>query len=208
MRMLFRTFSGYEDFSVITLDDYINLCNRHWRLAHAPRELGIEVVYSETEKLNSRCLLGADHYGECNLSEEPDWRKLFVDAAKFASEYFEIGCVTLNDMSDENCRPEILTESAYLNAYKNCLGYNSFYILFNARPIRVCRDNIITIGRDRYSLERDQGSAIVWNLDKYADLDLSDYTLWGIEHNTKSSASCTDDVMVGLRDGKKFYAIR
>jgi hypothetical protein len=81
-------------------------------------------------------------------------------------------------------------------------------VLFNARPTAVSYyGNIVAIGRDYYSLERDQNSIIVWNLDRYKDIGLDGYTLWGIKHDTGRCTSNTDDVMVGLENGKIKYAI-
>lgn len=207
MRMLFRTFSGYEDPSVISASGY-SFAYRGVGYGSLPcaDKAGVQVIYSDKLRLNSRCYLGFDHYAEHNLEKEPDFEKLFIEAAKFASEYFEIGCVTLDFGKTRDS--EILTENVYMNAYAGRPADESLFVLFNARPTAASYSgNIVAIGRDYYSLERDQNSIIVWNLDRYKDIALDGYTLWGIKHDTGRCTSNTDDVMVGLENGKIKYAI-
>jgi hypothetical protein len=201
MRMLFRTFSAFESPDVWKRAKY----DEQGRRIYTLDDLGKQIIYSDKIRYNSRCKLGFDAYDERILSRELGWKQLFMDCAKFARDYFEIGFVTfLRDGGGSS----IMTENAYLNAYDKIKSPNSFYIFFNARPTHVSNDkNVVTVGYDQYAFERDQNSVVVWNLDRFAFLNNSDITLWGIRHDTNQNNSVTGDEMVGIRGERTIYAI-
>lgn len=203
MEMHFRSFLGFERLKSL---EYM-LYDASER-SYTSDDLGKMIVYSDKKKLNAHCLLGGDKYSEAPLLEQ-DWRSSFRIWAEYMRECNDIGCMTFTDSATH--MNAILTERADINAYNGLDDYSSFYIIFNARPTRICMSNsedVVTVGYDKYSFVRDRKSIIVWNLDDFDDIDLDDYTLWGIRHGTEHGYSVTDDEMVGIKDGRELYAIQ
>lgn len=215
MRRFFRTFNGYmtkeESPKSYRLSDGI--------LRYSMDTPGTQIIHSETKPYNFRCAQFGDKYHAHRLANEEDWRAKMFEAIDFMEQdgYDEIGCYIFCDCggSDKICtsilcenRPNaktmILVDDAKFNAYD---GYNCpFFIIFNARPILgLGADHNVVIGRDIYHLTLDKKSVIVWNLDRYKDFIVEGHTFWGICQNTGTELSVTDDVMVGLKDGKRVY---
>ena len=200
MRMLFRTFSSFESPDSWKRAKYDDDGNRIYSLD----DLGMQIIYSEKIRYNSRCKLGFDSYNERPLSSEIDWKDLFRECVKFAQDYFEVGFVTFFDGKESS----ILTEHAYLNAYNKIADPNSFYIFFNARPAHIGNENnVVRVGYDEYAFIYDPDSVIVWNLDRFAFLAKNDRTLWGIRHDTNRNNSVTGDEMVGVCGEETVFAI-
>lgn len=181
---------------------------------------GMEIIHSETQSYNLRCAPKGERYHACCLGDEKDWKARMLEAIEFMEEYDEIGCYTFCDCGggDKICtsvfcenRPNsksmILVDNVEFNAYA---GYDcSFFVIFNAKPILgLGSDKNVAIGRDIYHLKLERGSIIVWNLDRYQDFVVDGHTFWGICQNTGAKFSKTDDVMVGLKDGRRIYVAR
>lgn len=203
MRMLFRSFIGLEKSS--SLDFYKNEIKDEQDFTLD--DLGKEIVYSDSIRMNSRCLLGCDHYHEKTLFAADGWRSKFAEWAEYMRSCSDIGCITFCDKDFKN--KFILTDNVFMNAYSGLGNISSFFIIFNARPSRaIGGDQVLTVGYDKYSLVRDSDSIIVWNLDHFADVHLGGYTFWGIRHGTEHGYSHTDDELVGVRsDGREVFAI-
>ena len=164
-----------------------------------PKFPGKEVLFSNDERLNRFC-----GYREKNLHDCKNFADIMRETAEFMAEFeFDIGVAI--DEFDGDRVTEVLTERAHLNAYGEYGDEVSLLVLFNARPVKVGRNNVI-IGNDIYGLEHAKHSVIVWDAERYIDVLPSDYTIWGIKQNTGRRLSETDDVMIGLRGGEILYA--
>ncbi len=193
--MLFRSFLGFEKTDKVVMPIYDD------EKTYTLDDLGKQVIYSKDIKLNSRCLLGADSYREAPLTDF-NWHAEFAEWVKYMDTCFDIGCMTFRS------KHAILTDKVYLNAYSSLSHDNSFYIIFHARPSRPINcENILTVGYDKYSFVHDRYSIVVWNLDHFVDMNLKDYTFWGIRQGTRHGVSATDDEFVGLKDGEEVFAI-
>ena len=216
MRRFFRTFNGYMERKDFPMPHFMTDGAKRYS-ADQP---GMEIIHSETQPYNNRCGCNGERYHARNLMNEQDWRARMLEAIEFMEGYDEIGCYTFCDCGggDKICtsfacekRPNakkmILVDDVKFNAYD---GYNcSFYIIFNAKPIfGLGSGKNVAIGRDIYHLKLEKGSIIVWNLERYQDFVVDKHTFWGICQNTGSKLSKTDDVMVGLKEGKRIYVAR
>ena len=201
--MYFRSFNAFEKPIYWERSEFDKNGERIYTLD----DLGKEIVYSEKIKFNPFCLLGELHYHEVRMADEKNWQVLFKKYAEYAREYLEIGFVTFYD--EESEQYSILTQTADVNAYSELRTMSSFLIFFNARPSRIgIKEDVVTVGYDRYSFENRPGSIIVWDLDKYRDLNLDGFTLWGIRQNTGVDYSLTDDEFVGIKNGEEIFAVR
>ena len=162
---------------------------------------GKEVIFSAKEHYNRFC-----GYHEKNLHDCKDFAKIICDTAEFMAGYESDIGVAINS-NDEKGFTEVLTEKVHMNAYNEMCDPISLLVIFNARPVRYGRNNVV-IGDDVYGLEHANRSIIVWDLEKYIGVLPDDYTIWGIQQNTGKSLSKTDDVMVGLRGGERIFAYR
>ena len=177
--MYFRSFNAFEKPIYWERSEFDKNGERIYTLD----DLGKEIVYSEKIKFNPFCLLGELHYHEVRMADEKNWQVLF--------------------------KYSILTQTADVNAYSELRTMSSFLIFFNARPSRIgIKEDVVTVGYDRYSFENRPGSIIVWDLDKYRDLNLDGFTLWGIRQNTGVDYSLTDDEFVGIKNGEEIFAVR
>jgi len=219
MRMYFRTFLGYIPQKDIPNPVFSGGVKRYY-----VKEPGTKFLHSDSGSDTYGCFSGS-YCGFC-LSEQPDWKKIMSDAIKFMEDYDDIGCFTFSsngglfseqhfmpidtseDANKADTKNFILTEKADYNAYSDRKDI-SYYILFNAKP-KVgyvgLNYHSVAFGRDIYSLKCEKGNIIVWgDLERFADFDNGEHTFWGIEQNTGRRLSRTDDVMVGLKGGKKIY---
>lgn len=184
MGMLFRTFNGYIrddkkwDFTVPSNPD------------DGP---GLGIVYSWSYDYNLYCFNGGRGYYEHCLRDYNDWRKTFKESLDFMRQYEEIGCATITTEQGSRHKSKIVTEYVNFPIYDGYKGIDSFYVIFNACPAVHGRSHFVKIGKSIYSLKLDFDSVIVWNLEKYADLEcLKDFTIWGIH----------DGEFVGMKNGK------
>ena len=205
MRMYFRTFNGYENYEQL-VNKRIGIPNFfHSEETVNDDGLGHEILYSDTERLNSFCAVSGDKYLNFPLSHHDNWRNIFRECRDFMKDYATIGCLTL--CCSDRGKTFIATEYAPTNAYSAKYGNNPFYIIFNARPTGFRSVNPVAIGKDHYSLELDMSSVIVWNLDKYAAVNDGSFTLWGFKHDVKNGTSVTGDDLVGIKGSDIKYAI-
>jgi len=218
MRMYFRTFLGFMPQKDIPNPVFSGGVKRYYA-----KEPGTKFLHSDSS--NSACGCFGGSYQSCILSKQPDWKKIMSDAIEFMEDYDDIGCFTFTsdgglfseqhfvkyDTSDDASKPDtknfILTEKTDFSAYSGFKNI-SYYVLFNAKPNMDCGGlnlRAVVFGRDIYSLKCEKGNIIVWGgLERFADFD-SKHTFWGVEQNTGKRLSRTDDVMVGLKGGKKIY---
>lgn len=224
MRMYFRTFCDFAKSRDIPAASAMNGGLSRYNI----KTPGTAIIHSETENYNLRCGSFGDKYHACVLSKEADWQSFMRTAIEFMDEYEDMGCFTFYDECpgvrtpaiagssvppDEKDTSEvrynyILTDKARLNAYR---GYDcTFYIIFNARPrLGASEKTSVIIGKDVYSFRYEKGSIIVWDIDRYENFSIEGkHTFWGIRQNTGAKLSVTDDVMVGLRNGRLMYAGR
>lgn len=174
MKMHFRTFNGFVEEGL-------------------PDDPGLSIVYSLSEHYNLFCLHGGDGYREYCLRDYTGWMKYFSFALSYMATYDEMGCFTFRKRSDSK-RFHILTEYVDYEPYRDVAGVDSFYVIYNARPIKPVGPKPIRIGHKFYSLKMDKKSIIVWNLPKYMNQEhLRGYTLWGV----------MDGEFVGVKNGKR-----
>ena len=130
---------------------------------------------------------------------------MFRECRDFMKDFATIGCLTIC-FSDRD-EKFIATEYAPTNAYEKKYNDNPFYIIFNARPTGLRSENSIIVGKDHYSLELDTSSVIVWNLDKYSEVNDGSCILWGFKHDAKNGSSVTGDDLVGIKGDDMEFAI-
>lgn len=188
MRMLFRTFGGF----VKQCDLRSSVFSQDHR-GMEDENVGLAIIHSDTKKYNQYCGCFSDFYAARKLSDEADWQKTMRDAIEFMFDYTDIGCVTYS--YDDGRKSEILVDDARHSLY-NDYGC-PFYIIFGAQPmLGTSNDKNVIIGHDIYSLSYCQRSVIVWNLDRYLDFGLDDYSLYGF-----SSDPNFRDELCCLRNG-------
>ncbi len=180
MKMYIRTYGFYED---RRNEDYVSWINTEGQ------------GFMRLKKMNE--LVCFPNHGVSHLKYSLDFSdnpaKLIDECAQFARDYMEPGAVLL---SDGKCDC-MLTQRAHTNAFSSWPREREFIVLFNARPVGVSyhSDHIIDVGFDRYYLEYNPDSIIVWDADRYYDALGDKYELWGIYNNTDKFLSFTDDVM-------------
>ncbi|MCQ2570769.1 MAG: hypothetical protein MJ154_00765 [Candidatus Saccharibacteria bacterium] len=204
--MFFRTFGDFENPPKKHLYDFWQESEKLPHIDGIPDNLGKGIIFSDSINFNSRCSIHGDHYREYNMKEHDNWRSFFADTLKFMCEYPDIGVATFHTGYDTSTY-YVVTEHASLNAYKpfGKGGINPFFIIFNAMPTKNRFNNYLRVGYDRYAIDCNQKSVIVWNLDDYKDLPcLEDFTIWGVEHGAKGDSQ-SGDVLVGYKNGEYIY---
>lgn len=219
MRMYFRTFTGYMGKDEIPLPVLSGSVGRYYS-----EKLGTQIVHAPAEGHGLFCRTNQS----CCLSEQTDRGIVLGEAIKFMEDYPDIGCFTYSsdgkskfseinfstvdwpDPADGGERVySVLTEKCFFNAYR---GMVDCYVLFNVEPRLGAgsgRGGRVVFGKDVYSLKYEQKSIIIWNLEALEGIlseEYADYTFWGIAQNTDTRLSQTDDVLVGLKGGKRIYA--
>lgn len=205
MRMLFRTFNGYEDYEKM-INKRIGIPNfYHFEESVKDDGLGHKIIHSNEDVLNLFCEPIGEHYHSFQISKHDDWRNIFRECRDFMKDFTTIGCLTIC-FSDRD-EKFIATEYVPTNAYEKKYNDNPFYIIFNARPTGLRSENSIIVGKDHYSLELDTSSVIVWNLDKYSEVNDGSCMLWGFKHDAKNGSSVTGDDLVGIKGDDMEFAI-